>query len=101
MKFAQIIEFRTDRVDELRAMVQEYEDHARGEDRADKPRHRTLLQDRDVPGRYLALVEFDSAEAAMANSGRPETSALAERMTKLTTQPPSFTNCDVLDSKDL
>jgi hypothetical protein len=101
MKFAQIIEFHTDRADELRAMIQEYEIHARGEDRADKPRHRMLLQDRDTPGRYLALVEFDSAEAAKANSDRQETTALAQQMAKLTTQPPSFINCDVLESKDL
>jgi quinol monooxygenase YgiN len=101
MKFAQIIEFHTDRVDEVRALVQDYENHARGEDRADRPRHRMLLQDRDNSGHYLALVEFDSPEAAAANSNRPETSALAQKMATLTTEPPTFTNCDLLESKDL
>jgi hypothetical protein len=101
MKFAQIIEFHTDRVDELRAMVQEYEDQARMEDRPDKPRRRTLLQDRDDPRRYLAVVEFESYEAAMANSQRAETSALSQRLATLTKEPQTFTNCDVLEDKDL
>jgi len=101
MKFAQIIEFHTDHVDELRAMIKEYEEQRRGEDRPDKPQRRMLLQDRDKPGRYLALVEFESAEAAKANSDRAETTALSQKMASLTSQPPTFTNCDLLESKDL
>lgn len=101
MKFTQIIEFHTDRVDELRALVQEYEDQVRMEDRPDKPRHRTLLQDRDNPRRFLAVVQFESYESAMANSAHQETTALSQKLATLTLEPPAFTNCDVLEDKDI
>ncbi|MER6216629.1 MULTISPECIES: hypothetical protein [unclassified Streptomyces] len=101
MKFAQIIDFETERADEMAELMRGYEETARAQGRTEGPRHRTLLRDRSNPGRYLAVVEFDSYEDAMANNEAPETSELAGRLAELCTRPPVFTDCDVTDSADL
>jgi len=43
---------------------------------------------------FIAVVRFESREAAMANSKRPEQSAWAERMTALMDGPVEFHDCD-------
>ncbi|MFK8910237.1 hypothetical protein [Streptomyces sp. YS-3] len=101
MKFAQIIDFETERADEMRELIRQYEERARSEGRKLGPTHRTLLRDRSNPNRYLAVVEFDSYEEAMANSDAPETSELAQRLAGLSTRPPVFTDCDVEESAAL
>ncbi len=89
--FVQIIEFKTSRIDELRALVDEL-----GSDPGPEGALRgTLTQDRDRPGWYLNIVEFDSYESAMSNSNRPEVSAFAARMATLCEEPPRFYNLDV------
>ncbi|MFE2322950.1 hypothetical protein ACFXD5_03310 [Streptomyces sp. NPDC059385] len=98
MKFAQILDFETDRADEIRELIHQYEQTARDQGRTFGPKHRTLLRDRANPNRYLAVVEFDSYEDAMANSNAPETAELAQRLAALTTRPPAFTDCDVEES---
>ena len=65
------------------------------------PTHRILLKDRDTPGRYLALIEFDSYEEAMRNSADPDTSKMAEQMGALCTREPRYVNCDLVESSDL
>ncbi|MFD7561367.1 hypothetical protein [Streptomyces sp. NPDC059533] len=101
MKFAQIIDFETDRADEMRELIRQYEQTARTEGRKHAPTHRTLLRDRSNPNRILAVVEFDSYEDAMANSNAPETAELARQLAALSTRPPAFTDCDVAESSDL
>ncbi|MFJ8014951.1 hypothetical protein [Streptomyces sp. NPDC096339] len=101
MKFAQIIDFETERAGEIRELIHQYEQTARAEGRKGGPTHRTLLRDRANPNRWLAVVEFDSYEDAMANSDAPETAELAKRLAALCTRPPAFTNCDVEESGDL
>ena len=44
--------------------------------------------DRDRPGTYFTIVEFDSYESAMENSNRPETSEFAAKMAALCDGPP-------------
>jgi hypothetical protein len=100
VKFAQIIDFETDRMDEMRESMRQFEQQAASEDRDVKPTRRMLLQDRDRPNHYLVVVEFDSYEEAMKNSERADTTALAEKMGAMTTSR-KFVNCDVLDSKDI
>ncbi|MFJ8105206.1 hypothetical protein [Streptomyces sp. NPDC096132] len=97
-KFVQIIDFETDRIDEMRALAEEGEQGLR--DSADGPRRRLVLKDRNQPNRYLVVVEFDSYEEAMRNSESPETSKFAERMAALCTTPPSFVDCDVEDAAE-
>jgi hypothetical protein len=56
----------------------------------------TITADRDRPGTYLNIVEFDSYDLAMENSARPETAEFATRMAALCDGPPRFYNLDVV-----
>ncbi|MET9085830.1 hypothetical protein ABZX77_28790 [Streptomyces sp. NPDC004237] len=98
MTFVQIIDFETDRIDELKALADEMGNQLAG--REDGPTRRLILRDRSRAGHYLGVIEFNSYEEAMRNSGDPETSKFAERMAALCTRPPSFTDCDVVDLTD-
>lgn len=42
----------------------------------------------------FAVIRFESRDAAMANSARPETSAMAEKLAALVDGPPEFHDCD-------
>ncbi len=98
MKFVQIIDFETDRIEEMRALAEDSEKRLAG--REGGPTHRLVLKDRNQPGRYLVVIEFDSYEDAMRNSEDPETTKFAEQMAALCTRPPSFTDCDVQEMTD-
>ncbi|MEH0582511.1 MULTISPECIES: hypothetical protein [Streptomyces] len=97
-RFVQIIDFETDRIDEMRALAEEGEQRLTG--RPDGPTRRLALKDRSRPNRYLVLIEFDSYEEAMRNSDDPATGKFAEQMAALCTRPPSFTDCDVQDTTE-
>ncbi|MEU9002676.1 hypothetical protein [Streptomyces sp. NPDC048551] len=97
MTFTQIIDFETERIDDVRELMRGYEERIRSEGRTGGPGGRTLLRDRANPNRYLAVVEFESYEAAMANSRAAETNELAHGLAALMTRPPVYTDCDVLD----
>jgi quinol monooxygenase YgiN len=95
MGFVQIMEFTTSRIDDIRALEDEWMQATEGK--------RTLLRqtfcaDRDEPNRYVAIIEFDSYEAAMANSELPETQAAAEQYAALCDGPVRFLNLDVLET---
>jgi hypothetical protein len=99
MKFVQIIGFETERLEEMQQLMQEAGQRNAG--RTGGPTHRMLLKDRDKPDHYLALIEFDSYDDAMRNSGDPETGKLAEQLGALTIGERVYTNCDVLESGDI
>ncbi|MGG8408908.1 hypothetical protein ACM614_21110 [Streptomyces sp. 12297] len=101
MKFAQIIDFETERIDEVRELLRAYEEQARSQGRTGAPAARSLLKDRANPNRYLAVVEFDSYETAMANSDAPETGELARQLSALMTRPTVYTDCDIQDQERL
>ena len=44
------------------------------------------------------MIEFDSYEAAMENSNRPEVGEYAARLAKLCDAPPRFYNLDVRET---
>jgi quinol monooxygenase YgiN len=93
-KFIQIIEYQTSRFDEVKALGDE-----RGRnDPGSLARRVSVTSDRDRPGTYLTIVEFDSYDDAMKNSQRPETQQFAEAMGKLCDGPPKFYNLDLEDS---
>lgn len=94
MSFVQIIEFNTTRGDEIRALVNEYRAASEGQPPSGRG---TVCSDRDNPNRYVVMVEFASYEEAMANSARPETTAMAEQLAKLCDGPPTFRNLDVVE----
>jgi hypothetical protein len=92
--FVQIIEFKTSRIDELERLADEM-----GADSGGGAALRgTVTQDRDRPGWYLNIVEFDSYESAMSNNNNPEVSAFAAKMAALCEEPPRFYNLDVVQA---
>jgi hypothetical protein len=90
--FVQLMEFKTSRIDEVDAIV----DKMRAE-RGDAllATRATSATDRDRPGYYFSIVEFNSYEEAMKNSNDPATSAFASQMAALLDGPPKFYNLDV------
>ena len=92
MAFVQIIEFTTTRSDELGELFNEWE--ADGQ-KSEVVGRLLLTADRDRPNTYLTIVEFESYEAAMANSARPSTGEFAAKMMAMCDGEPVFRNLDV------
>lgn len=92
MRFIQIIEFTTSRIDEMTQLMDEWLASTEGKRTASRA---VLTSDRDRDRTYLSIVEFPSYEKAMENSNLPETAAFAESMAKLCDGPPVFRNLDV------
>ncbi|MEP6598185.1 MAG: hypothetical protein ABJB98_01915 [Actinomycetota bacterium] len=92
--FVQIIEFTTSKIDDVEALAE----NLRAQRDTGTVRRGTLTADRDRPNHFLNVVEFDSYEAAMENSNRPETSAFAAAMAALCDGPPTFYNLDVMQT---
>lgn len=93
MKFTQIIEFSTKKIDEFNAELDAWK--ARTEGRR-IPHRAALGRVRDSEGQHLLIVEFASYHSAMENSSRPETAAFAEFLAHLSTSPLTFRSFDVL-----
>jgi hypothetical protein len=97
MRFTQIIEFTTSRIDEFNARLDAWKDETKGR----RIPHRAVLRrDRDDENTYLLLVEFSSYDTGMENSGRPETGAFAAFLGELSEGPLKFRNLDVLREED-
>ena len=96
--FIQVIEFSTDRFDEIKALVDDYRTTTAGTRTA---RRGILTKSRDADDRYVNIVFFDSYEEAMKNSEMAETTAFSEQMMKLTTGQPTFHNLDVVFDETL
>ncbi len=92
--FVQIIEFKSSRREELEALANDMETQRS----ASTARRGTVTEDRDRPGYYLNIVEFDSYESAMENSNRPEVAEFAAKMAELCDGPAKFYNLDVIDT---
>lgn len=92
MPFIQVIEYKTSRFDEMQALLTTYREETEGRRTAERT---TICIDRAGPGRYVAIVEFPSYEAAMENSNMPETEALAEAVVAMCDEPPVFHNLEV------
>ena len=94
MKFIQIIEFSTSRIEEIDVLEQKWLKESEG--------RRTLLRqlkarDRDDTNSYVLIVEFASHEDALRNNELPETQEIAAQMAKLAVGEMKFRNLDVLD----
>ncbi|MBB4753470.1 hypothetical protein [Actinoplanes lobatus] len=92
MAFIQIIEYETERADEMWALGE-----ARSAAMGDSPPGFRLkvTQDRDDPKRFVTIVEFPSYEMAMENSAKADTDAFARQMAALCTGAPRYRNLDV------
>jgi hypothetical protein len=91
MKFVQLVEFSTSRIDELRQLASEAPQPAGGSTQG------FVCADRDNSGRYVVVAVFPSYEEAMQNSERPEVSEFAKRMAELCDGPPTYRNLDVVE----
>ena len=92
--FVQIIEWSSSRLDDVKALSE-----GRAAEMAEEggPVRLTVTANRDVPNRYMTVVEFESYEAAMENSAKPATGAFAAKMAELCDGPPTFYNLDVVE----
>ena len=98
MKFAQIIEFTTSRIDEFNTKLDLWMANSAGH----RIPHRAVLRrDRDADNVYLLLVEFASYEQGMDNSSRPETGEFAAFLSEISEGDLKFRNLDVLREDDL
>lgn len=95
--FVQLIEFRTDRIDEVERMAREWAE-AIGADRT--ARWAVVGADRDHPDTYVEIVEFPDHAAAMANSASPVTTRFAENLRKVCVDEPRFVNLQVRSTTD-
>ena len=95
--FVQIIEIQTSRIDDVEALSQQVRSRL-DDGSSSSPKRGLFTEDRDRPGYYLNIVEFESYEAAMENSSRPEVGEFASQLGKLCDSPPRFYNLDVRES---
>jgi len=96
MAFVQLIHFKSNRIDEMRKLADEWTAQAGTTTTA---RRGVLCEDRDNPGRYFQVVFFDSYESAMQNSESPITQQFATRMAALSDGVPTFYNLDVVEDR--
>ncbi|MDH6108268.1 quinol monooxygenase YgiN [Kitasatospora sp. MAP12-15] len=96
MRFVQIIEFKTSRIDEFNALLDRWVEKNAGNRVASRA---LQARDRDKENVYLNIVEFPSYEQAMDNSNRPETTEFAAQLAALCDGPPAFRNLDLLNER--
>jgi hypothetical protein len=96
--FVQIVEYKTSRYEELAALGEKFRADREASGEGTPPGMMITTADRDRPGYYLSIIQFESYEAAMENSRRDDTSAFAAQMSELCDEPPKFYNLDVLDT---
>jgi quinol monooxygenase YgiN len=95
MAFVQTISFKSSQIDEMQKLMDEWGEQ-QGTAQTPGFRGSKVLKDRDNENTFLVVAEFESYEAAMENSGRPETDAFAKRMAEMTDGSPAFANFDVI-----
>jgi len=98
MRFTQIIEFKTSRIDDFNAMLDAWITRTEG---TRIPHHAILSKDRDAENLYLLTVEFASHDKGMENSNRPETSEFAAVLAEISDGPLTFRNLDVIRAENL
>ena len=98
MKFAQIIEFRTNQIDTFNTNLDAWKTKTEGRR---IPHTAVLRRDRDGDNTYVFLVEFASHEVAMENSNRPETDEFVAALTAICDGAPTYRSLDVLREEDL
>lgn len=89
--FIQIMQGKCTRQDELHGLVDAWREEASGRGAAGFLGGTYGFTDDDE---FIGVVRFESREAAMANSERPETTAWAEKMQALMDGPVEYHDCD-------
>ena len=98
MILRQIIEIRTNHIDDLNAHLDAWLTRTNGQR---IPHQVVVCRDRDVENVYLMTVEFAWHAIGMTNSRRPTTGEFAAFLTSLCEGPLRFRNLDVLRTEDL
>jgi hypothetical protein len=98
MRFRQIIEFQTRRIDDFNAHLDDWITETGGRR---IPHQAVVCKDRDAENGYLLTVEFSSHAVGRENSSRPETGEFAAFLTSICDGPLAFRNLDVLRTEDL
>ena len=94
MGFIQIIEFKTDKYDELMALESEWRTATEGK----RTLRRTIVtRDRNDPKRHLVFAFFDDYDSAMVNSNLPETGEFGQKQQAILDAPMTFTDLDIVD----
>jgi quinol monooxygenase YgiN len=90
--FVQIVQFTTTNID----AIEEIADRMREELGDDfKVTKSTVSEDRERPGYYMIIAEFDSYDEAMSQSNDPRMGKFSEEMAALVDGPIKFYNLDV------
>jgi hypothetical protein len=90
--FVQFVEMSTSRFDEMQKFNEEWR-----EKNPDRLLDWSIVgQDRDNPGKYVAIVHFENYDVAMKNSADPRTAEYAAKMEELCDGPVTFRNLDVV-----
>ena len=92
--FIQVIQGKTSRREEVRKETTFSSEHSAGPAEGWLGSTLGLTDDGD----FFAVVRFESREAAMANSARPETDAFAKKMAELMDGEPSFFDSDQVET---
>jgi hypothetical protein len=90
--YVQIMEIKTSQIDKVRALMEKMEAETGNTIVSTRALFTT---DRDRPGYYLAIMEFNSYEEAMKQSNDPVTTDFAKQLSVLLDAPPKFYNLDV------
>lgn len=98
MTFVQLIECRTDRVEELNRLMDAWVDRTEGKRTA---HHSIVGKDRSDPSHVVEIIEFPSYEEAMRNSQLPETERAFREMVELCDEMPDFTDLEVVKDEQL
>jgi len=98
MRFIQMFEFTTTRIDEVDALMEKWVAQSEGRRRVDRS---VLTAYRDRPQTYVQIVEFASYEEAMQNSALPETAEFAQGLAELCEEPPRFRNLELVRTDEL
>jgi hypothetical protein len=96
MSFIQILDFHTDKFDEMQAVEREWEQATEGRRTV---RRQILTRDHNDPDHYMVIVFFDSYESAMENSELPETGEISDKMGALADRAPAFHDLDVVEER--
>ncbi|GAB2861615.1 hypothetical protein GCM10027074_31030 [Streptomyces deserti] len=98
MTFVQLIDCKTNRLDEMNRLMDEWVAQTKGKRTAT---HDVVGKDRDDASHIVEIVEFPSYEEAMRNSNLPETNRIFQEMVALCEDEPTFTNLDVVRDEQL
>ena len=98
MRFAQIIEFKTSRIDDFNTNLDGWISRTAG---SRIPHRAVLRRDRAADDLYLLMVEFSSYDQGMENSASPATAEFAAFLAGICDEPPTFRNLDVLREENL